>query len=96
MSRLHTLMTSAEAVAAHFGAVPAESIEIPAETVEGLAGVVVIEHRGQRRLGNMIWGLPRQTREMREHGDPPGRIGLVANLTNPLWDRWWSTRANAA
>jgi len=87
MSRLHTLMTTTEAVAAHLGAEPAESIEIPPETIEGLPGVVVIEHRQRRRVGNMTWGFPRLTRAMREQGEPPGRIGLVADLTNPLWEQ---------
>src|SRR3546814_4360663 len=37
-------------------------------------------------LGQMLWGFPRLTREMRLRGDPPGRIGLVADLTNPMWE----------
>jgi len=78
-------MASIEAVSAHFNADRAETIEMPAETVEGLRGVVVIEHRGRRRVGNMVRSFPRSTREMRERGDPPGRIGLFADLTNPLW-----------
>ena len=38
-------------------------------------------------MKQMDWGFPRLTREMRERGDLPGRIGLVADLTNPLWDQ---------
>ncbi|WP_246642862.1 hypothetical protein [Rhizobium laguerreae] len=40
-----------------------------------------------RLLKSIPWGFPRQTRDMRREGEPPGRIGLVADLTNPLWDR---------
>lgn len=87
MSRLHTLIASPDALARHFSADLADTLEIPRETIEALPGVVVIEHHGRRRIGNMIWGFPRHTREMRERGDPPGRIGLVADLTNPLWDK---------
>jgi putative SOS response-associated peptidase YedK len=47
----------------------------------------VFEKHGRRLLRQMDWGFPRLTREMRERGDLPGRIGLVADLTNPLWDK---------
>lgn len=80
-------MTTVEAVAAHFDAEPADPVHAQAATVEGLPGVVVIEHEGRRRVGNMTWGFPRIDREMRERGDPPGRIGLVADLTNAIWNK---------
>jgi putative SOS response-associated peptidase YedK len=47
--------------------------------------LVVIEKDGQRRLRSLDWGFPRQTREGRLNGDLPHRIGLVADLTNPMW-----------
>jgi len=47
--------------------------------------LAVFERNGRRLLKAMDWGFPRLTRVMREQGDPPGRIGLVADLTNPLW-----------
>jgi hypothetical protein len=36
-------------------------------------------------LKSIPWGFPRHTKEMRVEGEPPGRIGLVADLTNALW-----------
>ncbi|MGF7150094.1 putative SOS response-associated peptidase YedK [Sphingomonas zeicaulis] len=86
MSRLHTLMAGPERIAAYFDAEIAAGTVVPTSTSEGAPGVVVIAHRGGRRCGNMAWGFPRHTRAMREQGEPPGRIGLVADLTNPLWD----------
>ncbi|WCT72609.1 DUF159 family protein [Sphingomonas naphthae] len=47
--------------------------------------MAIIEAGGRRRLKAMDWGFPRQTREVRAHGDPPSRVGLVADLTNPMW-----------
>lgn len=74
-------------VAAHFGVEPAPEIEKPSETTEGLPGLVVWEKNGRRIMRALTWGFPRLTKEMRERGDPPGLIGLVADLTNPLWDK---------
>ena len=87
MSRLYAVIASVEQVAAHFGTVPAPGTIAPFEVVEGAPGLVVFEKHGRRVLRNMSWGFPRLTREMRERGDPPGVIGLVADLTNPMWDR---------
>ncbi|RVT91297.1 SOS response-associated peptidase family protein [Sphingomonas crocodyli] len=87
MSRLHTIQATLKAVADHFGAEVSEGLEVPPETIEGWPGLVVIERDGRRHLRSMLWGFPRRTREMRERGDPTGRIGLVADLTNPLWDK---------
>src|SRR3546814_9575233 len=53
---------------------------------EGLTGLVIFEKGGRRLLRPVTWGFPRLTREMRERGEPPGRIGLVADLTNPMWE----------
>ncbi|MGO7990460.1 DUF159 family protein [Rhizobium leguminosarum] len=55
---------------------------MPTETVEGSLGLIVIEKDGRR----LPWGFPRHTREKRLHGAPPGRIELVADLTNPMWE----------
>lgn len=87
MSRLYTVTSSLAEVAAHFGAEAPTDIKVPSETIEALPGLVVFEKNGRRHLRTMDWGFPRLTREMRERGDPPGRIGLVADLTNPLWER---------
>lgn len=87
MSRLYTVMASVSEVAAHFGVDQAPGIEKPEETSEGLPGLVVYEKAGRRILKAIPWGFPRLTKEMRARGAEPGVIGLVADLTNPMWDR---------
>lgn len=87
MSRLHAVMASIEEIARQFDAEPADTLVPPYEVIEGNPNLVVIESNGRRLLKRAIWGFPRLTREMRLRGDPPGRIGLVADLTNPMWDQ---------
>jgi putative SOS response-associated peptidase YedK len=87
MSRLYTVTATAAELARHFDAVTSNDLMVPRETIEALPGLVVFEKGGRRFLKQMDWGFPRLTREMRERGDLPGRIGLVADLTNPLWDQ---------
>ncbi len=87
MSRLYTVKASVSDLARQFGAEAPTRIDIPSETTEGCPGLVVYESAGRRRLKSMSWGFPRLTREMRLRGDPPGLIGLVADLTNPLWEQ---------
>lgn len=86
MSRLYALAATATDVAEHFGAGGQVDIAVPSETIEACPGLVVLEAGGRRLLKQMHWGFPRLTREMRMRGDPPGRIGLVADLTNPMWE----------
>ncbi|WP_374394932.1 SOS response-associated peptidase family protein [Sphingopyxis sp.] len=86
MTRLYTLAATAADVADHFGAGGFTDIAVPSETIEALPGLVVHEANGRRHLRQMLWGFRRHTREMRLRGDPPGRIGLVADLTNPMWE----------
>lgn len=86
MSRLFTVMRSAREIADHFEIADPSEVPVPSETIEGNPGLIVLEHRGRRLLKSLPWGFPRHTREMRLLGDPPGRIGLVADLTNPMWD----------
>lgn len=86
MSRLHALTTDATALTSHFGVRPDFQVDVPSETIEGYPGLMVIEKDKRRLLKSATWGFPRLSREMRLRGDPPGRIGLVANLTNPLWE----------
>jgi hypothetical protein len=86
MSRLHTVRSSIADVARHFGAEASPDLFVPEETIEGGPGLVVIDKGGRRILKNLGGGFPRLTSEMREHGDGPGRIGLVADLTNPMWE----------
>ena len=74
-------------IAAHFDAEAPETLTIPADTVEGCPGIVVIERDGRRHLRNYSWGFPRHDRERAARGDPPEPLGLVANLTSPMWDK---------
>lgn len=60
---------------------------MPAQTVEGDPGLVVLETAAGRLLKTMTWGFPRTTTGMELRGEPPQRLGLVADLTNPMWDR---------
>lgn len=87
MSRLYAVIRTAEEIAAYFKVDVMPEIAVPSETIEGGLGLIVIEKDGLRLLKSVFWGFPRQTREMQFNGEPPGRIGLVADLTNPLWDR---------
>lgn len=86
MSRLFALTRSLDEIVAHFAIDVKPDIEVPSETVEGTRGLIVIEKDGLRLLKSIPWGFPRQTRDMRREGEPASRIGLVADLTNPLWD----------
>ena len=86
MSRLYTVMAVPNDIAVQFAAEMPMPVGVPSETIEGNPGLVVLEHNGRRLLKNMSWGFPRRSREMKLRGDPPGRIGLVADLTNPMWE----------
>lgn len=85
MCNLFTVHADAAEVAKHFGVESPREVAVPTETVRGSAGLVVRQHGGRRTLQSLDWGFPRHTREMRERGDPPGRVNLVADLTNPMW-----------
>ncbi len=87
MSRLYAITRTMDEIVAHFGVDVASPVDLPCETIEGTHGLIVLEKDGLRLLKSIPWGFPRQTREMRTGGEPPGRIGLVADLTNPRWDR---------
>ncbi|OAN55361.1 hypothetical protein A7Q26_22190 [Sphingobium sp. TCM1] len=87
MSRLHCMAAGISEVAEHFSADMPAAIELPSETTEGALGLVIFENKGRRIMRGVTWGFRRLTREMRERGEEPGRIGLVADLTNPMWDQ---------
>jgi len=86
MSRLFTAKTGSPEIAAQFGVADAPIIPMPNEMVEGDQGVIVIERNGSREFKMAQWGFPRRTRESRLSGEAPGIIGLVADLTNPMWE----------
>ena len=85
MSRLFAVTKSLEEIVAHFAVDIAPALDVPNETIEGTPGLMVLEKDELRLLKSVPWGFPRQTRDMRREGEPPSRIGLVADLTNPLW-----------
>ena len=69
-------------LAAPFAASWPQDIVVPQQTVEGLMGAVILNTERGRSLRVMRWGFPRRVRGDR---DRPDRIGLVADLTNPMW-----------
>lgn len=87
MCRLHCMAAGLVEVAQHFGAHMPAPIELPPETTEGALGLVVFENKGRRIMRAVSWGFRRFTREMRERGEEPGLIGLVADVTNPMWEQ---------
>jgi putative SOS response-associated peptidase YedK len=87
MSRLHTVRASIADIASAFAADPSLDLVVPDETREALPGLVVFEKNGRRLLRSMTWGFPRLTLEMHANGEEPGRVGMVADLTNPMWKR---------
>lgn len=86
MARLFVAQIGSQQIAEQFGVENAPIISMPAEMTEGLEGPIVIENGGRRLLKVAQWGFPRRTREGALRGDEPGIIGLVADLTNPMWD----------
>ena len=82
MSRLHCFMASPRELAAPFAASWPQDIAVPEQTVEGLKGAVILNTERGRSLRVMRWGFPRR---VRGDGDGPDKIGLVADLTNPMW-----------
>jgi putative SOS response-associated peptidase YedK len=86
MARMFVAQIGSQQIAEQFGVEDAPIISMPPEMTEGLEGPIVIENRGRRLLKIAQWGFPRRTREGALRGDDPGIIGLVADLTNPMWD----------
>ncbi|MBW6425442.1 SOS response-associated peptidase family protein [Rhizobium sp. XQZ8] len=82
MSRLFAVTKSIEEIVEHFGIDVPASFDVPSETIEGTQGLIVFEKNGLRNLKSIPWGFPRKTRD-----GPPTRLGLVADLTNPMWER---------
>lgn len=87
MSRLHSLRASVADVAAFLHAEAAEPLAILADVTEGQQGLVMFEANGRRRLRMMRWGFPRHIRDARLQGKEADIIGLVADLTNPMWEQ---------
>jgi len=86
MARLFVAQIVSEQIAEQFGVENAPIISMPSEMTEGLDGPIVIENGGHRLLKTARWGFPRRTLRGAIRGEEPGIIGLVADLTNPMWD----------
>lgn len=87
MSRLHSLRATIHQVAGHLGAEADPQLTVPSDVTEGRQGVVLFEAGGIRRLRTMRWGFPRRVRDARMQGEEADIIGLVADLTNPIWEQ---------
>jgi len=86
VARLFVAQVGSQQIAEQFGVEDAPIISMPSEMTEGLEGPIVIENRGRRLLKMAQWGFPRRTLKAAIRGDGPDIIGLVADLTNPMWD----------
>ena len=82
MSRLFAITRTMDEIVAHFGIDVPSAMDVPTETVEGRHGLIVFEKDGLRVLKSIAWGFPRKSRD-----EPPTRLGLVADLTGPMWER---------
>ncbi len=82
MSRLFAITKTMPEIVEHFCVDVASALNVPSETVEAADGLIVFEKDGLRHLKAIPWGFPRKTRE-----GPPTTLGLVADLTNPMWER---------
>jgi len=87
MSRLHSLRASVADVVKHLDAEAGDLFAVPADVTEGDQGLVIFEAGGRRRLRMMRWGFPRRIRDARMEGREADIIGLVADLTNPMWEQ---------
>jgi hypothetical protein len=86
MSRLHACAATIADLTARFGLGSVADIVVSTETFEGLPGLAIFERNGKRRL-RMTWGYPRFPRAMRTRCKESGRIGLEADLNNPMGDK---------
>lgn len=86
MARLFVAQVGSEQIAEQFGVEDAPIISMSSEMAEGVDGPIVIENNGRRLLKVARWGFPRLTLRAAIDGEEPEIIGLVADLTNPLWD----------
>jgi putative SOS response-associated peptidase YedK len=86
MSRIHTLIAEPEAAARFFRAEASEDLAFPSYVIEGTHGPVVFQSGRGRKLRLMKWGFPRLTQAMRSRGEAAQPLGLVADLTNPMWE----------
>ncbi|MFD1787860.1 SOS response-associated peptidase family protein [Sphingomonas floccifaciens] len=86
MSRLYANTATMSEIGALFGT-PATDAVVPTRTVEGGPGLAVMQSAAGRALKQMTWGFTRVTTEMAIRNEPPQRLGLLADLTNPMWKK---------
>lgn len=86
MARLFVAQVGSPKIAEQFGVENAPIISMPSDMTEGMDGPIVIENNGWRLLKLARWGFPRRTLRAAIDGEEPGIIGLVADLTNRMWD----------
>jgi putative SOS response-associated peptidase YedK len=82
MSRLFAITKTMGEIITHFRIDIPSAADVPTETIEGMQGLIVFEKDGLRVLKSIPWGFPRRDRD-----GTVTRIGLVADLTNSLWER---------
>jgi len=87
MARLFVANIGSQDIAEQFGVENAPIISMPSEMSEGLESPIVLENNGRRLLKIARWAFPRPLRSGLSRPDgEPDIIGLVADLTNPMWD----------
>lgn len=87
MTRLYAVTHSMAEIAEQFEVGAVDGLAVHSEIVEGATAPIVVERDGCRLLKAASWGFPRQVSSASWKGEAVGRIGLVADLTNALWDR---------
>jgi putative SOS response-associated peptidase YedK len=85
VARLFVAQVGSAQIAEQFGVTDAPIISMPSEMVEGDQGPIVIASNGRRLLKMARWGFPRRTLEAAIRNEERENIGLVADLTNPMW-----------
>lgn len=79
-------MASAAEIAGAFSASYPQDLIVPQQTVEGLMGLAILNTERGRALRALRWGFPRRARGGGVPEEGPDKIGLVADLTNPMWE----------
>jgi putative SOS response-associated peptidase YedK len=85
MCNLFAIRSSAQEIAAHFATTAPDFAAGFDEVVPRSSGLIVRQTGHRRLVRSASWGFPRMTRDMRERGQEPTPVNLVANLTSPMW-----------
>lgn len=87
MTHLYRIEKSADEIAAHFELGPAPGLVVPREIEPGKIGLVVRTTCAGRVMQMPRWGFPRPQKDAHGHPLHHRPVNLVADLTNPMWDR---------